>query len=638
MNIRSAALHHLVRSRSQYYVQARNSKNGTVVPFQHRTAPAAAYIICTNPRSGSWLLSEGLASTSLAGNPREWFNILEEQQHRARWRMEHSTDLSYGAYLNMAAAESTTSNGISGTKLHYYQFAELPKKMEAIQSLPGLTAAQLMTRLFPRARYLWLTRRDKVRQAISFLIASGTDEWWAIDGAVPDKREGSTADPEFNPHAIARMEQVFAINDFKWQTFFKDNRITPFVINYEDLVSDYCGTIVRALQWLGVPNAERINVSPTRLKRQSNGRNEEWFERYAAFKEQCDKFVQGSPMDVPDDPLSERARKMFETIPIAWKQWIFQSKVRNSSDDVIVEVLTSNGYSRTAALAEVRKAAADRYLVGAVRSQRRLNRGVAILNAQGQLARLSSQARIIERRSNLSRDEFRDRYYAANRPVIIQNLMNDWRAMSAWTPHYLKSVAGGQTIEVMTGRDADPRYEINSSKHRTQLRFGDYIDMVYGGKITNDYCMVAHNAFLQTQQAQSLLKDFVAFPEYLRPTTNGRQCFLLFGPAGTVTPLHHEMSNILIAQVAGRKRYRMVPASQWQFLYNSTGVFSDVDCERPDLNRYPKFRAATVVDVVVHPGEVLFVPVGWWHHVRALDVSMTVSFTNFAFPNRFTWE
>jgi ribosomal protein L16 Arg81 hydroxylase len=93
-----------------------------------------------------------------------------------------------------------------------------------------------------------------------------------------------------------------------------------------------------------------------------------------------------------------------------------------------------------------------------------------------------------------------------------------------------------------------------------------------------------------------------------------------------------------LAQVAGRKRYRIIPASQWQYVYNNSGVFSDVDCERPDFNQYPKFREATVIDVVLRRGDVLFMPVGWWHQVRALDVSMTVSFTNFVFPNHFVWE
>ena len=114
------------------------------------------------------MLSEGLASTALAGNPREWFNPVEEQQHRARWRMEHSADLSYLEYLALARAESTGTNGVSGTKLHHYQFAALPRKMENIPELQGLTASQLMTRLFPRARYIWLNAETESDRQFPF--------------------------------------------------------------------------------------------------------------------------------------------------------------------------------------------------------------------------------------------------------------------------------------------------------------------------------------------------------------------------------------------------------------------------------------------------------------------------------------
>lgn len=49
----------------------------------------------------------------------------------------------------------------------------------------------------------------------------------------------------------------------------------------------------------------------------------------------------------------------------------------------------------------------------------------------------------------------------------------------------------------MTGRDADPKYEMNGRKHCTELRFADYIDKVYSGKVTNDYYMVANNVFAE---------------------------------------------------------------------------------------------------------------------------------------------
>jgi len=267
----------------------------------------------------------------------------------------------------------------------------------------------------------------------------------------------------------------------------------------------------------------------------------------------------------------------------------------------------------------------------------RLAKSVSLLNIQGQLARLDPRMRVVERRAALSRAEFRDQYYAANRPVVIQGLIDGWRAPTAWTPEYLKRVAGDCMAEVMTG-DADPKHELNARKHRTEMRFPDYVDLVYSGKVTNVYDMTPNNGFLQKPEARALLQDFVPIQQYLRPIGDGKQCFLSFGPPGVITSLHYATSNVLLAHVAGRKRYRLIPASQWQYVYGSVGVFSDVDCDRPDYNRFPKFRYATVIDLVVQPGEVLFMPVGWWHHTRTLDVSMTISLTDFVFPNHFIWE
>jgi len=57
------------------------------------------------------------------------------------------------------------------------------------------------------------------------------------------------------------------------------------------------------------------------------------------------------------------------------------------------------------------------------------------------------------------------------------------------------------------------------------------------------------------------------------------------------------------------------------------GVYSPVDPEHPDLDAFPEFAEASVKEVVISPGEALFIPVGFWHHVRSLEVSISVSFT-----------
>jgi ribosomal protein L16 Arg81 hydroxylase len=289
------------------------------------------------------------------------------------------------------------------------------------------------------------------------------------------------------------------------------------------------------------------------------------------------------------------------------------------------------------AMAEVAKAGSDPYLLAGAESQKRLNKAHSLLNAFRKLASLHPGANTVERRPNISRGEFLEQYYSANRPVIIQGLMTSWRAMTLWTSQYLKSRVGDEQVEITAGRNADPNYELNSQKHRRKIRFADYVDMVYAGGATNDYYLVANNAFFQRPGTRPLLEDFTVFTELLEPASAGSQSFFWFGPAGTVTPLHHDGCNVLLAQVVGRKNFKLIPASQWQYVYNDSGVFTEVDCEKPDFERYPQFRNTTILDVTLEPGEVLFMPVGWWHHVRALDVSITISFTNFIFPNYYEW-
>src|ERR1700677_2989140 len=221
-----------------------------------RGAPAISYVICTNPRSGSWLLSEGLGSTKVAGNPREWFHHSEEERERNRLQAETSADITYDDYVEWMLKVGSTPNQIFGIKLHYYQFAELPAKMGEVETLRGKPMAALMSAIFPNIRYVWLTRRDKARQALSYYRAAQTAEWWRLE----DGSETSAKQAARDLAGVARKEKELVENDMQWRRYFRDNAIQPYVVAYEDLAADYAGAIVNLLRWLVVPDAEAVQI------------------------------------------------------------------------------------------------------------------------------------------------------------------------------------------------------------------------------------------------------------------------------------------------------------------------------------------------------------------------------------------
>jgi len=242
----------------------------------------------------------------------------------------------------------------------------------------------------------------------------------------------------------------------------------------------------------------------------------------------------------------------------------------------------------------------------------------------------------IERRANLGRDEFLERYYAQNRPVILTGEMADWPALTRWTPQYLRAAVGAAPVQYQGERSTNERFEMEKDRHLRTMPFDRFIDMIAAGSTGNDAYITAYNSASNAAALASLSRDLGALDKFLAQSPETPQGMMWIGPAGTITSLHHDLTNNLIAQIVGRKRLKVVPAAHTSKLYNNRHVFSEItDLEDPALDRarFPKLAQAKIYDVDLAPGEIIFMPLGWWHQVRALDFSVTVTYTNFIWPN-----
>ncbi len=315
-----------------------------------------------------------------------------------------------------------------------------------------------------------------------------------------------------------------------------------------------------------------------------------------------------------------------------WRRWIAENLMLGNPAASIVDLLEHNGVLRHKAQAEVDAAARSPYLGGAIRLLGRVAKRDWVLNIQSKLERLDPVD--IPRRDKLSGDEFLRDFYSRNRPVIITGMLDDCRARTEWSFEFLKEKFGDREVEVQFGRDADANYEINSVAHKRTLRFGDYVDMVRDSKGTNDFYMTATNDSKNRQVLAELWDDMPQLPEYLQTNQSGAG-FLWFGPKGTLTPFHHDLTNNFMSQIIGRKRLRLVAPFELANMANHRHCFTTIDARNIDYDRFPAMRNVSVLDCVLEAGEILFLPVGWWHFVEGLETSITISATNFKWNNDF---
>jgi trehalose 2-sulfotransferase len=241
------------------------------------------YLILATPRSGSTLLGQGLQATGLAGDPKEFFG------HKMAFWMERWKTPTFGVYVDLLTHRRATPNDVFGAKLLYAQLQHLESVARQDPPLADLPLATILSNLFPNLHYVWATRDDKLRQAISWFKARQTGVWGQDKGQEEPKlgRAWRFGDEPLQPgelafdyDGIAALLRQAEAEDAAIAAFFAENRITPFRVVYEEFTPRYEETILDLLRWMDIEAPPNLTLPRPRTVPLADDRTDEWVARF----------------------------------------------------------------------------------------------------------------------------------------------------------------------------------------------------------------------------------------------------------------------------------------------------------------------------------------------------------------------
>lgn len=227
--------------------------------------------------------------------------------------------------------------------------------------------------------------------------------------------------------------------------------------------------------------------------------------------------------------------------------------------------------------------------------------------------------------SSISHEDFNTQYIKKNEPVLITEMMSNWKAKELWSLDYFEKI--GANKETYS-------YQGNIRQNDTNWQFGEFKD--YLDEIRN-YDESKTQTYLGNMPIAKMFPELLEHVDFSLLSKNvvRNSTSLWIGPPGTITGFHTDrLANNILALIEGRKLVFMVSPKENMYMHTSNkyepgSKLSDVNLEDFKIDKTPLFKKAHVRFAVIHPGQMLFIPQNWWHCVYGLDTS--ISSNNFAF-------
>jgi trehalose 2-sulfotransferase len=242
--------------------------------FHNLRHPRRCYVVCAIPRSGSNLLTDGLHATRRAGRPKQFFL----PKYEAGFAAAHNLDLNAGfaPYIRGIASATATSNEVFGFKLMSWYLDDFLARLRETGAFgdEGTTDLELLRNAFPRLEFIHISRRHKLRQALSKARATQTGLWKVQEG------NAASREPEFDAELIEQCLEDGAQQEQLWELFFQRVGVNPFRVKYEKLCQDYETTVRGVLDFLQISLPRGMRVGAPVTIRQADHISREWEKRF----------------------------------------------------------------------------------------------------------------------------------------------------------------------------------------------------------------------------------------------------------------------------------------------------------------------------------------------------------------------
>jgi hypothetical protein len=227
----------------------------------------------------------------------------------------------------------------------------------------------------------------------------------------------------------------------------------------------------------------------------------------------------------------------------------------------------------------------------------------------------------VERVKHITPKVFINHYVNPQRPLVIEDLTRDWKARRLWSFEYFKSIAGDVEVPLYDSKPITSKYMYNEPQ--AKMKLSEYIDLLQ--KKPTDLRIFLFNLIKE----RPVLQDHIQTPKLGFRILKSLP-FLFVGGQDSKVFMHHDIdyANILHIHLYGEKRCLIFPPSETKYLYkvpNSLKTNDSIDFSNPDFDKFPALKFAKGYAAELHPGDILYMPEGYWHYMHYKTAGFSIS-------------